>query len=126
MLRHLLRSASSDFTAKARYVVGEESAEMRIDTAGLFNLYTRFMIKKIEHSRVRYSRSQSDKENQKRFLKHKLLSILETKKKKNRYIHIENVKKQQQHLYILYTTEPESKSSTNHTKKKLSTNTTKN
>ena len=42
----MLRSASSDFTAKARYGAGEELAEMRIDTAGLFNLYTRFMINK--------------------------------------------------------------------------------
>ena len=42
----LLRSVSSDFTAKARYGDGEESAEMRIDTTGLFNLYTRFIINK--------------------------------------------------------------------------------
>ena len=36
----MLRSASSDFTAKARYGDGEESDEMRKDTTGLFNLYT--------------------------------------------------------------------------------------
>ena len=72
---------------------------MRIDTAGLFNLYTRFMINK-KSSRVEHGihDHRSDKENQKRFLKHKSPSILETKKK--RYIHIEDVKKQQQHLYI--------------------------
>ena len=49
----LLRSASSNFTTKARYGVGEKLAE-RIDTAGLFKFVHAFMInQKIEHSRVR-------------------------------------------------------------------------
>ena len=34
-------SASLDLKTKARYGVDEESAEMRIDTTGLFDLHTR-------------------------------------------------------------------------------------
>ena len=50
----MLRSASSDFTSKARYCVGEESAEMRINIAGLFDLYTRLSSTKNRHSWILY------------------------------------------------------------------------
>ena len=43
------------------------------------------------------SRSQSDTENQKQFLKRK--AFVNTRNKNKRYMHIEIVKKQQQHLH---------------------------
>ena len=65
---------------------------MRIDTQLVYSIYIRVLrLTKIEYSRARYSRSQSDRRIKKRFLKHKLLSILKTNK--NRYIHIEVVRK---------------------------------
>ena len=65
----LLRSASSDLKTKAHNGVDEESAQMRIDTTGLFNLYMRFKINKKsntieqgihDHSRIEKSKTVSE------------------------------------------------------------------